>query len=58
MIQDDENKHLYELDTAQQIVDAQFDQSRPFFLKMFAIYVLFFVIPILVSQVLDREADN
>lgn len=25
---------------------------------MFTVYVLFFVVPILVSQVLDREADN
>lgn len=45
MIQDERNKLLYEKETAQKIVEAQFQKSKQFFQSIFILYVLGYLIP-------------
>lgn len=51
MLQEGDNKQFYELETAQQIVDAQFLKSRVFFKGLFLFYLIGFVLPFYVEMV-------
>ena len=46
MHQEEANTQFYNLETVQQIVDAQFDKSKKFFSILFKIYMITFIMPI------------
>jgi len=49
MVQEDDNKQLYEIKSAQNIVDAQFDNASKFFKAQMAFYVLGYCLPLMVE---------
>ena len=53
MLQEGDNKLFYELDTAQQIVDAQFLESRTFFEGLFICYVIGFCFPFYIEMIMQ-----
>ena len=42
---------FYNLETVQQIVDAQFDKSKKFFSNLFKIYMITFILPIVIQGI-------
>lgn len=55
MHQEDSNREFYDLDTAQQIVDAQFDKSKNFFSNLFIFYLMTFILPIVVCGIIQIQ---
>ena len=51
MHQEDCNRDFYDLDTAQQIVDAQFDKSKNFFQNLFIFYLITFILPMVINGI-------
>ena len=49
MKHDEHNRNIYEMSTAQQIVDAQFEISKKYFVRLFVFYILCFLVPLQVS---------
>lgn len=49
MVQEDDNKQLYEIKSAQNIVDAQFDIASKFFKAQMAFYVTGYCFPLMIE---------
>ena len=48
--QEENNREFYDLETAQQIVDSQFDKSQNFFYNLFVFYLVTFITPLVVQS--------
>ena len=53
MLTNENNSDFYELEAIQKIIDFQFLRARSFFLKLFFLYTLGFILPIVVAYIID-----